>query len=616
MQYSEPQRKRNNRIVYAVVLLKLALDSLLVLVLHHSLAVWKLGLFGKLTDDYGKVRDVIARLLGVEIGYPTYLIGGMVLSAILYALTIQVIQIQNRLRYAVFAILYVADSLFLLYPCRELLTVMLCILLLLSLRRKDIFRYILAGLVVILAAILVSPYLIVMAALYIGVRAWERDSRWGIGAFLLMLIAFTVLYESGALLFLQELRGESTEGARYFAKVFPPENYAGHVSYYLLDYLSVLARLMFPYEAFLQRNPLVYVFFFTQVGLLLWFVGSMFLESEAVHRNRRHSDRMRTDVTVAAVGVLLALGFFVQDYVEAFRFVISFYPLYLYLFFGTVWQPLALEKEAAPVDGSLVFLHRGGERYVYDALRQACDVVSEEKVILLGDAENRGFCTNWCDLGELRSDETSDEAMVLSEKLPFSEAVTKKLSEYALVYAFLCKHSLHRVILCESDLLLFENLCERELSDEEWLLLAPADRKGAPALVSFTDVQLKSFLMYVNRYDTKMAETPLDEISMTTLLDEWYEETAKSGAIRRVNPGDEETVYLTELTKKQEGLSFDSGLGMVKLRFRDGVPYASMEERLVRVGAFRVLRHREDIPVLLDGSNVRIRYVLNRMMNQ
>ena len=65
-----------------------------------------------------------------------------------------------------------------------------------------------ALLIVLLFALLWSPYFLAGAVIIAGVYLWEKDSRLGIGFFLLGITAFGILYQTGVLVFLSTVRPE------------------------------------------------------------------------------------------------------------------------------------------------------------------------------------------------------------------------------------------------------------------------------------------------------------------------------------------------------------------------------------------------------------------------
>jgi len=342
-----------NRVLSAAII-KLVSNAVLVLCLHRSLKLWNYGLFGSLADTYGSVRDFLAKIIGVEIGYPLFLIGGMLFYMLLYLAAVWVIPIVNERGYVLFALICVADSLLLMYPCKELLLVMFGILLIATLRVEGPKRYVFAGILYVLVAFAVSPYLLITVPVYLCVRAWERSSRWGIWAFLLLLAVFCILYETGVLLFLLDYRPESFSGSTGFVKTFPEENYAGHVSYYVLDYLYILGRLLVPYEVFTKGNPVLIVYFFLQVASLISVFIILLGEFSVDRSSLTHSDRMRADVLTALISAYAAMAVYIPDYAAAMRMLAGLYPMFLFLYFGTARRSflsnVAAERELFPAE--------------------------------------------------------------------------------------------------------------------------------------------------------------------------------------------------------------------------------------------------------------------------
>ena len=344
---------KKNRIIYVAALIKLVSNAVIVLFCHRSLAIWKTGLFGNLADTYGTIRDRLFDITGKEIGYHAFLIGGMVLFSILYLAAVSLIPIENQKGYRVFALAFIIDSLLLMYPCKELLTVLFAILLVAALRLRGPLRYVLAGAVYVLAAFLISPYLLIAIPIYLGVRAWERNSRLGILVCLGMLALFCILYETGAMVFLLDIRPESFSGATGFVKAFPGENYGGHVSYYLLDYLYTFGRILVPYEVFSETNVIMTVYFLLQIASLICVLFLLLGEFEVDRKKGDHNDRMRADVLVALCSVYAAMAVYIPDYPSAMRMLAALYPMFLYLLFGPAKKPfLVCEDEEDTVTES------------------------------------------------------------------------------------------------------------------------------------------------------------------------------------------------------------------------------------------------------------------------
>lgn len=334
------ERISRSRAFWLTATLTLALFLLLIPVLHHSLKAWNSGLFEPLPDFYGTVRGWMTKRLAIKLSYPVFLLGGMFLSAALYAGAIMFVRLRSKGECIVFALFAAMTFLLVLYPCRELLTVLWSIALLLALRQRGYARYIMAGVLYIAAAFLISPYLLLTIPVYGCVRIWSRSSTWGIRAFLLFIAVVCVLYECGVLLFVAELRPDYNAAGIDFVKVFPPEDYAGHISYYLLDYLYTACRILVPYEGILSGKWLMALISLLRIFMLLLFLWEWSRIELPMRDDAEPSDakilrkRMRADAMVVLVGAVLAAAVFVTDYIEAFRFLTGFYPIALYVLFG------------------------------------------------------------------------------------------------------------------------------------------------------------------------------------------------------------------------------------------------------------------------------------------
>ena len=246
--------------------------------------------------------------------------------------------------YVLLAVILVVLSVREGHLCRETGYVISGIAFLLILQLQGALRYVLLAALCALLCLSVSPYLVVLIPVYLCVRAWEKDSRLGIVSVLLFVTVFSVLYETGVFQFLWNLRPERYSEVQGFRKTFPAEDYAGHVSYYLLDLLYLFGRLLVPYEVFLLKKPVLILYFILQIASLAAMFVWILREVDAGHReNRSHADRIRKDVMTAIFAVYVVMAVVIPDYSAAARVLISLYPLFAFLLFGQKPEPIPEE---------------------------------------------------------------------------------------------------------------------------------------------------------------------------------------------------------------------------------------------------------------------------------
>lgn len=105
----------------------------------------------------------------------------------------------------------------------------------------------------------------------------------------------------------------------------------------------------------------------------------------------------------------------------------------------------------------IIMWHRGNSDYLKIALRQAEKYA--DNVILLGDDKNKSFSDHWIDMDQY-SDEKYNEFKRVYVNLSMNDDIfeLRCFERYFYVLEYSKKANIERFILCDSDVLLFENL--------------------------------------------------------------------------------------------------------------------------------------------------------------
>ena len=191
----------------------------------------------------------------------------------------------------------------------------------------------LAVLLVLLFALLWSPYFLAGLVIIAGVYLWEKDSRFGIGFFLLAVAVFGILYQTGVLVFLSAVRPESIADTNGFKMLYPSENYT-HCSYYLLDWITVFLRICFPVLAVKEGGGMIlYAIFQTLFSLAALCV----IVLDILHGKKDIFASIRKYTAAALFGLLFGLSLFATGYEHGFRGFLWFLPLFAVLF-ASAWH--------------------------------------------------------------------------------------------------------------------------------------------------------------------------------------------------------------------------------------------------------------------------------------
>ncbi len=439
---------------------KLAWNGLLIFLLYDRLKAF--GIYDEVPKLYLTLKDSLGGLT-----YRDFLMVGAAVSALLYMLALTQIRIRNRSGYAIFVVLFVLDGFILLMPTTELITVVFCIILLLLLRMKSNWRYLPCAILVVVYACLLSPYALLVIPVYATVRLWQRDTNWGIRVAVVLLLAFCVLYQAGYLMFLLDLRPETTN-PYLFDKIFATESYPGHASNYLIDYLSVLGRMLVPYGLLTNGLNWAMVYVVVAIALTIFLVYNMYyLLTLDWKQPMTRDNRLLADVTTVFLILFATHAIYEQGYVAFYRHLFTYYPLLLYLFFGANRRAPKpqIERDFAGTR-PIIFFHKGADDYVYDVLEHAGKVCGHRNIILLGDESNRGYTSNWYSFDDYCKGEAEEFAKIYNHisEAPYEFELTCFQRHFAL-YAFMQEKGIEECFLCDSDVLIYENLSELPLDN-------------------------------------------------------------------------------------------------------------------------------------------------------
>lgn len=103
----------------------------------------------------------------------------------------------------------------------------------------------------------------------------------------------------------------------------------------------------------------------------------------------------------------------------------------------------------------VVFFHRGKHKYLSIAIKRA--ISSGNEVYLLGNQDNKYFCSNWVDFNSLEVEKVNKfkKLYVHMSTNPFDFELFCIL-RYFYLYEFMLKNGINRVILVDSDCLIFK----------------------------------------------------------------------------------------------------------------------------------------------------------------
>jgi len=530
--------------ILAVALVKLLLDGVLYYVVCYDI-LKKAGAFSHMTSDYQRLNRFLSAHGVSELPYAAYFFGGLALSALLYLAVLALLRVRHRISYFGYALLFGFDILYVLQPSALLLTAFFCAVLFGFLRINNAgVRYPLCLLTVLLYGFFVSRVALAVIPLYLIIRLWQKNDLLAIRVCVLLLLVFCLLYQSGLIARVYEFHPGVASDATY-RRLFPDENYMGHVSYYLLDTLLTLVRILLPFEVFLRMKPLLWIFGAAQIITTVWLVGTIRrLLSVDWSSPVRREERLQSDVISVLAGLFLSLCFCAERPEEVFRTISAWYPFFLYLAFAADRNPRypVLDRELAGTC-PVIFFHTGYEvlsrssaapenagagdmpapsakegrasasyadMFITDrlgeVLQQAGRMCGFRNIVLIGDESGRGLVSNWVDAASLVTDELGEFREIYRTIGNTADEAFLRLNfeRHFLLYSYMDRKGLDRCFLCDSDVLLYENLSELPMSDVDFACTGsePSEflkERISPHCAYWTKVRLRRFLDFMLR---------------------------------------------------------------------------------------------------------------------
>ena len=632
-----------NRRILIVALCKLLVCGFLFYLVFYS-KLHELGVFRSMTEDYTKLNDTLAALSLPTLGYSVYFIGGLILSAVLYLCAVAVAGIRRRVAFLVYAAFFGIDILFVLQPSGLLLTVLFSTLVLASLRiRRVPLRYTLASLTVAVYAVLVSPAAAVIIPIYLISRLWQRNDLHAIRLCTVCVLVFCLLYQTGLISRIYEYH-PAIDSAATYRRLFPDENYMGHVAYYLADTAVIFLRILVPVEVFLKFDLILWIFAAAQLATVVLMLRRIRRILQINWKMPiRSEDRLQTDVLIVLIGFLFSLCFTATDPMPTLRLISGCYPLLLFLTFSAneraVYPVLDRDlSEACPV----VFCHSGDDDYAYDALQRAGRSCGFKNVVLIGAECNRGFVSNWFDGSTLNEEDISVFRKIYTpigpeETRDFDRACFER--HFAL-YGLMTKKNIDRCFLCDSDVLVYGDLCNLPVDGVDFACTGTASAEFLEETISphcayWTRPRLRQFLnfvLHIYQSNTTWLEAVCHRqegegkparSTDTVLLTAWCKIVArydKAFRYRNLCEVDNGVVWDFALTTPdnlvKDEYVFDERRKLKQFVFKDHIPYFTRREDGSEVGAM-CLHCRgcsSLLPVLLRESHNSILYALNRLM--
>ena len=637
-------RLADSRRVLVVALIKLLADGLLFyLVLYGPLH--KAGAFGYLASDYDALCRTLRSVSLPVPGYALYFALGLFFASVLYLYTVYIIDVRRKVSYLLYAGFLGIDVLFVLQPVKLLLTVLMCAALMTFLKfRRASLRYGLCAAVILVYGIFIWYPALLVIPIYLISRLWQRNDTYAIRVCVLLMLVFCVLYQAGVISRIYQLHPSITTDFTYRRR-FPDENYMGHVSYYLLDTLLTLVRVILPVDALVfGKGILVRIYAVAQLVTVVLLYRRM---RRLIQVNWRESvgreDRLQMDVFTILCALASAQCVTALEPIDALRFLSACYPFLLYLTFSAdnrVEYPV-LDRDLSgrcPV----VFCHKGDDSYVFDVLQRAGRSCGYRNVVLLGDESNRGYIANWVDASKCNEEETTRFRNVFR---PFGiDAVGEFdlacFERHFALYGFMKDRGVERCFLCDSDVLVYGNLCELTIDDADFACTGTASdaflkESVSPHCAYWTIDRLRQFLdfvMYVYRSNTnwlkevcqkQTQEGKPSRITDTVLLTAWC----------KILEGYDKDFRYRNLCEVKDGVTWDYSLSSAdnldtdeyvfnkqrrtkEFKFRNHIPHFTRKDdgSDVSVMCLHCSRCSSYIPLLISETRFSPLYVLNRLM--
>lgn len=632
------------RRVLVVALCKLVFDGLLLYLLLYG-PLHRIGIFRYMTDDYKALCRELRRMSLPQPGYAAYFIIGVILASVLYLYTVWLSDIRRKVSFLVYAGLLGIDVIFVLQPSSLLFTVLFSALMMTFLRiARAPLRYGLCAAAVIVYGVFVWYPALLIIPFYLISRLWQKNDTNGIRACVLLMLLFCILYQAGVVSKIYQLHPSITTSVTYRRR-FPDENYMGHVSYYLIDTVLTMLRIVFPFDALIfGENLVVRIYAVAQlVTVALLFLRMRRLIQINWRGPVARDDRLQMDALVILATFVCSQSITAQEPLETLRFISACYPFLLYLTFSAdnrVSYPVLTRdlSESCPV----VFCHNGDESYVYDVLQRAGRSCGYKNVVLLGDESNRGYIANWADASTCNAEEITQFRNIFR---PFGidsvgEFDLACFERHFALYGFMKERGIKRCFLCDSDVLVYGDLCNLEIDDTDFACTGTASdeflkENVSPHCAYWTIERLRQFLdfvIYVYRSNTnwlkevcrkQTEEGKPSRITDTVLLTAWCKILSrrdKNFRYRNLCEVKDDITWdyaLSSADNLEAGeYQYNNTRKTKEFRFRAHVPHFTRSSDGSEVAAMCLhCRHcNHYIPLLIREVRFAPLYALNRLM--
>lgn len=636
--------RRNPASVYIIGLAKLLVHGVILMLFSGKLAEWKV--FGQLQSNYASLAPQIEKLTGFRPTVQLFFLLSICLYSALYMLTLAVLRIRNQTGYLYYSMFFVFDVVFLMQPSKTLLLYLMALLLLITFRLNHTWRYLLAAGIIAVFSLITEPLLLALIPLFSLALTMRRKEKLCFVLFIVYLIGFSVLYQFDYLPDLVGIRENSTSPTT-FPLLFPEEEMQVHVSYYLINTLIIIGRILLPVELLWKSSLHSLAFLAVQLGALVLYVRAFrYLLDLDWESEVKKEDRILHDATNLIFCYIIVLAVSQPDLGECFRQLVALTPLYLYLMFEATYhqtQPQANRQfaDTCPV----IFYHVGKEPYLYEVLARARKVCGPENVILLGDEQNKGFTSNWFsadDYGNAATQQFFEKYLHLSHQHSARFELTCFYRHFAIA-DFCRKQGIRHCYVCDSDVLLYRNPAELTLSDYDFACIsteggAPFGEHCAPhfmywkldSLLAFEEFCLRIYSSQTNWLNA-LAETGSEQSGLApTDVNDALLLTAWKQITMRYQPD----FRFCNLLDPQDGSVFDLGtgrheaatgdfrysrlLGCKSITFREGTPYFTTTNGEQQAAAMLHVQTLKElyIPLFAACKNGKLRYLLRRIASK
>ncbi len=576
---------RNSLMVYIVACFKLIADAILVFCYYDKLKSW--NLFGDIFNKYVRFTVASVKYIHIKMTFQEFWVFFALVFCVLYILMMTQIQVRNKGTYLLFSFFYIFDVVFLMQPTSSLALFAILIFFLHILRQKTLWRYAVAAVVLAGYAWLFNKLLLTLIPVFLIVFLWRKSDRWGLRLLMLCVIAFCLAYQLSMLTFLHEARPDS-EAATCIHDIFSEENILPHVSYYLMNLGYIFLKLLFPFDVIGKCGTYAYVLPFLHLLAVLVFLRAMVRQVAADWKHGiRKRDVMTQDVMVFLFSFILLQAFYEPDYLTAMKHIIALVPFYFYLLFESDARPYKMRAERE-FEGTcpVIVCHLGNEDYVYDSLQQAGKICGGEKVVLLGDESNRGFCSNHYLIDDYLGDEVTHFREI------YKHLSTTKSYDFELrcferhfaLYDFCEKHGIAECYFCDSDVLVFDDITGYDMKGTDFACCCmetdvTLGEIASPHILYWKVDRLRQFLDFVlhtyssevkwleevSRRENATSSNPKGDISDMILLTAW----------RKISCQYDSTFHFRNLAHTEDGVVFDLSLTTADNAFPNEYVYSN-----------------------------------------